>query len=405
ADDYRRAIRECANLPEDWRASTQVDLLYRRSIALALPSESQDLELVTRLFQQAGEIKLSTPSQSTRIVRALAATLIRTFGTARKLDCQGGSDCIFALLQQLQGVNKSLDRDELERLMFSYKVLLAGSERFGIDRLGRLRLADDLLALCQSVCQLAAGDPDLLRYLRPYFDVVFLEKKLLEPKHCKELIEVAWLASRGVPYVKPPQARPLLVMHVAAGRGYLLLDVPAGMSQCFLVDEETSLHDLVVASQSGALLPLPVAVRRALSNVEGPLVVRWRDPAISAGTCGRMLPYMLGFEMKPRRHYPEAVKIATRRGSAPSRPAPVPDEPTLDSSVPQVPEAPLIGPEPGDLQPSSRYVFPFNMTAALARGRVMDESDKYPAPSGDDIRSRKREDELTANEEVARPKR
>ena len=40
ADDYRRAIRESTNLPEDWWASTQVDLLYRRSIALSLPSDS-----------------------------------------------------------------------------------------------------------------------------------------------------------------------------------------------------------------------------------------------------------------------------------------------------------------------------------------------------------------------------
>lgn len=133
--------------------------------------------------------------------------MTRTFGGTKKLECKGSSDCTFKLMQELQGVSKSLDRDELERLMFSHKILIAGRERFGIDRLGRLRLADDLLALCQSACQLAAGNPDLLRYLRPYFDVVFLEKKQLEPKLRKELIEVAWLASRGVPYVNRPPLR------------------------------------------------------------------------------------------------------------------------------------------------------------------------------------------------------
>src|SRR5262249_21481232 len=148
-----------------------------------------------------------------------------------------------------------------------------GSQRFGLKRWERMLRADDLLALCQSACQLAAGDPDVLRYLRPYFDVVFQEKKQLEPKHCKELIQVAWLASRGVPYVKRAQARPLLVMHVVEGKCHLLLDVAAGRSNCFPLDEGISLLDLLEASRSRALLPLPGDVRKALCKVEGPLVV------------------------------------------------------------------------------------------------------------------------------------
>ena len=83
ADDYRRAIRSCASIPEDRRDTVQLDLLYRHTTALRLPSSSVDPKLAERMCWEAEQIeqhllkvqKVDELPAKVMISRAIARTL------------------------------------------------------------------------------------------------------------------------------------------------------------------------------------------------------------------------------------------------------------------------------------------------------------------------------------------
>src|SRR5262249_54286050 len=56
ADDYRRAIRECANLSFDWVKPTQANLLLKRAVALSLDSPAKDPGLAGQLCDKAKDL-------------------------------------------------------------------------------------------------------------------------------------------------------------------------------------------------------------------------------------------------------------------------------------------------------------------------------------------------------------
>lgn len=286
ADDYRRAIRECANLSFDWVKATQADLLLRRAVALSLDSPAKDSDLAIQLCDQAD--RLMEPKEGTLLyfTSAFARGLAKC---SHDPVCQDEAlDQVRQAIKKRRGIsNAPIIRDDLEAMMLATRILLERGMK--VDEKGklknRLQLSEDadlLFEFCRAAQRTKDPDPETLKYLRPFYDVVFEAKLAARPKQAKELIEVAGEACRGNAHSKPEQVAPLLVLHYTRGKVFLLLDVPNGPSESCEVEEEYTADQLRAASEKGELLLLPNRIRKALRGTTQ-LVVRWHDPVWRLG--------------------------------------------------------------------------------------------------------------------------
>ena len=325
ADDYRRAGLLVSAVTADRREEKYLELDYRRIMALALPdhrdgeSEPHDLELAADLFAktEAGRTayltarKLATLPDRIELLRATAAFLVTP---AAK--CPDELKKFLDLLAKYhpnprysgdESKGNVPDRDELERLMFGYRLLLNNAARWNLSRFQVLECGEQLLSLCRAAVAPArlAGEKEIdyafLKYLRHDYDAVFVIKAGRTPAPVKELIEIAWEATRGTHYVKPAEIAPTFVLFRAAKRQYVLIDVPppssaqVGVSKCLPLAEEWSDLDVLNAATAGTPLPLPREVRQALAAIKYPerrgrlhpeavrWTVRWRDPVWGIG--------------------------------------------------------------------------------------------------------------------------
>ncbi len=308
-DDYRRALEECINLSEDKRRQIEPDLLYRRAIALSLSAESSDLELAAELCRNA--VKMENGSQDlpvaplgffkgmvaappgkssstiplkTKIVKRLALTLIACF-KEKRADLADETDNFFSLAKELQKERRVLDRDELERLMFGFRMFIRHGDALKFDRFSQIESLRSLLSMCRKACTEESRDPGLLAYLRPYYEEAFLAHKLLQPKHAKELVQIAFEATTGKPYDKPPEMQTLLVMFWAGSECHVIFDQPRGKSASYCLDEIRSLQELQDRVKTFKQLTLPDVLRMQLCGCseKEAVVVRWRDPVHQFG--------------------------------------------------------------------------------------------------------------------------
>ena len=313
ADDYRRAVRECDNIAPSARNSRRKELLYCQAIALGLPNRrggnagapaSVDLGLARHLYQEAEQINIeSARDDRTEIARCLAWTLTNQAAPeagppAAVSTTQGGTrppaensqpcEDLRQLLRRMSERSVRHDLTVLERLMFSYRYLIESTSdsRRNYDM---LQCADELLKLCRAACQAAYRpddpDPNLLTYLRPYFEVAFLAKRSSLPRQAcaKELIEIAWEATQGVPYDKAGCAETVLVAFFVAGDCHLILDSPGTPGDCFVIPEWT-MAQVLSTKKSVVPLQLPIEVRKALAAVQTKTIrFCWRDPCRQIG--------------------------------------------------------------------------------------------------------------------------
>jgi hypothetical protein len=200
---------------------------------------------------------------------------------------KAADDDLCELLKELGGQTANHERDTLERLLFTYRYLIETAECGDRGKFQTLKYVEELLRLCRAACRLETPDPHLLKYLRPNFNVAFRAKMQLAPNHAKELLEIAWEATRGIPYDKPQEERAVLGVYFADGQCYLMLDAPEGPSRCFVVNDPWTIADVAAAAAEKAPnpLPLPDDVRAALRSVRTgcKLEYRWRDPCHSLG--------------------------------------------------------------------------------------------------------------------------
>lgn len=363
ADDYRRALNEAKNLPDDQRDGQRVDLLYRRAAAVCLHllkrecsdktalCHSPEVELARQLCAEAEEVRKTSRQlaemkelpRRTRLVQSLALTCVQIFAPSPDQDLAASP---LKRLPELPRDSNAYDRDELERLMFFYKVLIDHRDRFGISAYESLQHVAQLLAFCRSACRLDSPDPELLGYLRPYYDSAFVAHNQLLPGHAKELIEIAWEATRGTPYMKPGVIRPVLVVYVANNRCYMLLDAP-GLNRSYLIDEIEG-QQLIAASATKELATLPDEVRKTLREIQrqqAPIVLRWRDPVLR-----------IGYSPAP------AAPAATVADSAPA---------TSDGVISVVARKPILESE---LKPDDSNAFPFNLQGILKAGQFDEDT-------------------------------
>lgn len=295
ADDYRRAVELCLELPTDRRNQRQAGLLYRQALALAIPSSIQDVEHARQLCNQAVEVlkgDQAKRSSALESLERLAPALIRIFEidaekAADKDPCSVRLACLRSAISEinLQG-GRSLHRDQLELLLFSAKVLVdqdllsqeRGANRFQTQQDGNLLMALCRKTLMRGVTEIPSDQPESessriqdgesLRYLRPYYDTVMRCKLEHSEKHVKELLEVHFEATHGAPYVKPRDARPVLAVYVLDNKGHLLIDIPRGVSKHFSLDGHCSIADLQLACQPlGKKLRLPTEVFKELAGL------------------------------------------------------------------------------------------------------------------------------------------
>lgn len=315
ADDYRKALRAVSYIPEDRRDTTSLDLQYRRAIALSLPSPAQNFILADQICEEAEKLELyliankglkSLP-EKTRINKIIARTLARSptelsdneLWALVHADNQGGriesTNAATTDRTRVSRSSRSLDRDEVERLMFGCVLLLQHRNSWGLSDLNALECCDHLLSACRMATRSSLlknrGDQGLLTYLRPYYDIAFRFKAEQAVIPVKELIEIAWESTRGGSYHKPKTLTPILVLYRvktgASMQGYLLLDVPAmenqsPISKCVMLSDEWNDEALLRdASRSDTKLPIPTELTK---EFEGLL------KAIQADTIDAKLP-------------------------------------------------------------------------------------------------------------------
>jgi uncharacterized caspase-like protein/tetratricopeptide (TPR) repeat protein len=326
ADDYRRALRAVGHIPEDRREWVTLDLLYRRAIALAMPSPAQNpaqnLRVAQELCKEAADLELHLETKhkvkslprKTMINKAIALTLVRcpkVTGDNELLKLVRPrlhpDTAVAGKVESPQVVtlsDRSLDRDEIERIMFGCVLLLRNREVWGLSELDTQSCCDQLLTACRAATRALRRvrdqeliDSGLLAYLRPYYDEAFRFKAGQTPAPVKELVEIAWEATRGTTYRKPKELAPVLVYYRTAlqgcpPQGYFLLDVtatkdqPGGVTQCFPLGKEWCDEALLKqASLAGGILPLPEKLSGTLAGLklDRPLEGRWRDPVSGLG--------------------------------------------------------------------------------------------------------------------------
>jgi len=288
ADDYRRALVSCDALAKNRQADWRVRLLYKRAIALSMPSPVQDAELAQGLCRLADQVlkdevlSLEKQPAAVRFQAKLAAALVAVApeGEAQcpAAICDSLREIIRAQMRERSG-QRNIPRDELESLMFAAKTLLDHET----DRARIEQVADWLLAFCR-----LARSTETLGYLRPYYEAVMRAKLRMKPKHVKDLIEIAAEATQGDAYRKPDAGTPLLTLFSVGDECFLFLDTPRGLSKFYSLKEYADPATVQKACLTGRLLPVPQELRRDLATMPQAwrtrlaalerVAVHWEDP-------------------------------------------------------------------------------------------------------------------------------
>lgn len=298
ADDYRRAIRYCAQLSADRMYTQKMRMLCKRALALAMPSPSQDVELAGQVLEDANTLESVFAKDMGKdpvldFHKSVAATLVE-FSSSSQEDKRGGdvnsemADA--AMAGSLHSLREAIDkrissttlinRDELESLMFATSVLIDLSTKKTGSRTRAEMLSDiELLTdFCRTASREAKQDADLLGYLRPTYDVAIGALIASNPKQAKELIELVWESQHGEPYDKPEKSSPVLMLYATDDKCYFMLDVPHGASKMFPMDD-INLNTMVSAcNPNEGKLRLPNDLRKELVVLNERIAIHWYDP-------------------------------------------------------------------------------------------------------------------------------
>lgn len=300
ADDYRRAVQRCDRLPPDKAPAAERDLLYRWAVALSLGEEPLDPARAADLYRRASQIPLAAGQEEsrTRVMRLFARELIAASEPELLADEGDGvrRESLCDALADRRGRLGGFNRDELERSMMALAWMIRRDECAGANKYRALGRVERLLGLCRTAWLSRSRredgntDPNLLRFLRPYYDAAFLKKKELGCP-AKELVEVAWEATRGRPYHKLASGHSVLAVYFAGGQCHLVLDRAGAAGVCYPARGEHwrdawSQKEVrgAGAGTAPSPLPLPDKLRVALRELNcEKLWCRWRDPCLDIG--------------------------------------------------------------------------------------------------------------------------
>jgi tetratricopeptide (TPR) repeat protein len=215
---------------------------------------------VDELIVMINKLCIGPPAQVARD----AVCINKPIEATRDAPTSARNDDYLRDIDVLRASKRRFDRDELERLMFVYRVLMEDE----VDTFVALELADRLHSACRSTLRVAGSDPGVLRYLRPYYDAIFATKLKHQPVGSKELIEIAWEATTGDLNPVAHPSDPKLVLFFSGGRCHLLLDALGDGSGRFCVDAEEVDSPLALSRKHDELArPCPDALRQALHRL------------------------------------------------------------------------------------------------------------------------------------------
>lgn len=307
-DDYHRAAAYVHRLRGAERDQLHALLLYKRALALSLPSPVRNTRLALQMCGRAEVIyetqqdKATGPWQAIgqlapKVVRCLAAT------TGQSAEVPGesasGCDAVCGLRAEIEryrdAIKASPRRDQLEMCLFAARVLLEhGGPR---DTYQLLTDADLLLSFCRiglkphviaqtwDVHAAENRQSESQAYLRAYYDSVMRAHLANSSPNIKDLLAIQAEATSGAVYVKLDAPVPILATYVLGDKCLLLLDLPHAEGKCLSVAEMYDVEAIRRASES-TTLPLPREIARTLtawrSLPENSTVVqidlRWEDP-------------------------------------------------------------------------------------------------------------------------------
>lgn len=298
ADDYRRALQYVYALRQ-WEKSPGLRvrtsdrwmgvLLYKRALALSLPSPIQDTKLALEMCEEADRLfakQANTATDTWQALGRLATATVRLLDVSGQPAAQAGNPDLLpsgerpsrnvagprlsslleiwqqqpvdtrrvaagrlraAIVEYRDVAGMRPHRDQLEICLFASKVLL----EFGGDR-SRFGVAGDA-ELLHSFCRMAlfrdTGDShgtgersEARAYLRPYYDALFRSRAAnvaQSPVVVKELIELQREATTGRRHHKQVMLKPVLAVYILGegGDGYLLWDEPAAPGVCVSLGE------------------------------------------------------------------------------------------------------------------------------------------------------------------------
>ena len=296
ADDFRIAATEA-------EGESQHRYHYKRALALSLNGSREELKYAAQLLKKCtSDLPVGLEDRYSGFCRKIA-TLVNNYNL-NSHQSAGAEQLEPAQLQRhtyRDELRKTIDahrgnfgasvpRDDLEMLMFASRILLnwdrqASSSEADDERLQIEDDSDQLLRLCRLAHESHDVELTTLNYLRPYFEQAFLAKSELGETYTKELIEIAWEATRGTDFIKPTDPKPLLVVFTIGNQQFFLLDNPTGKSGLYVSVEKEAEEDLLAASiDPQSRLVFPDLLRKELRELRREsTLVHWRDPTIGLG--------------------------------------------------------------------------------------------------------------------------
>lgn len=305
ADDYRRAVARVHRLPSGSRNSLRSQLLYKQSLALAIPSAVQDIELALEMCNEADRLLEESKTKSTGMLLALQALTTplvemiaeRPSGIPiiSEVDANTKSAALRTAIHNLRDVVKqSAHRDQLELMLFATKGLI----QYGTEP-SRLRRSEDVELLLgfnrMALNRIDEDAADGMRvssqaFLRQYYDVAFSSSLETTPNNTKRLLQIQHEATMGGRHekaglsvsadTKQAALSPTIAVYGVDDKPYLILDTPNGLGVCIGLSDVCTMRELIDTSRDHTrpCLRLP-------SRVVHTLDLHYRKPGHEGHTC------------------------------------------------------------------------------------------------------------------------
>lgn len=272
---YDEAIEKCSQLSPHQQYRTRARLICKAATAMALAGDPESA--VQKLEDaQASDFSLLVGKQAEEI------QLFRDVTSALCLLHQGqaeaGCDALRALLVRSQEQAETIERQQLEVLLFAGDQLLAATsdEHAQSDADLMLKVVPDEFI-----------NPTNLPYLRPYYDAA-LEVKLrrTNPFTLRKLTRTIMKAKTGSRQASLPPAATSVVFYLGDESGYAIVTPKSGG---MLRPEVIPLN---FGTQTLAAAELPDPLVKWLGE-DAPTVVHWRDTGVHPALSNDQYPFPL----------------------------------------------------------------------------------------------------------------
>ncbi|EMI44938.1 caspase family protein [Rhodopirellula sp. SWK7] len=261
ADDYRRALSRVHRLPTTSRTNLRAQLLYKQSLAFALPSPVQDCDLALEMCHHADQLLEADNRRSSGLLLALRtlttptvemlanAANVQSIAPTGKAE-PNVTEAMRSAIQQLRDIaGPSAHRDQLELMLFATRNLIEyGKEPSRLKRSEDVELLLSLNRLALTRRSNSSVGLGSQSFLRQYYNTAFLASMKTTPSDTKRMLEIQHEATSGSRYGKshlglvsgqPKHSgpQPVLAIYQVGQAAYLICDCPRSQGICISLDD------------------------------------------------------------------------------------------------------------------------------------------------------------------------